>query len=177
MVFFSSKEQKQKEKLQRLYHEYSELMYSAALSYLHDPSRAEDAVHEAFLKIEKRIDEINEKERHKTASLFVLIVKRVAIDWLRRKKKERNLIEYYSKEESYTKFSEMEGIDEDFLEAFHKLPYNYREILKLKYIQEFSNREIADWLNIREDNVRQRLSRARKKFKELLEEGGYGEEH
>ena len=63
--------------------------------------------------------------------------------------------------------SKIEEID-GFKEMIKKLPVIYREILILKYIQEHTNAEIAEIVNISEVNVRKRLERAKRKAKKSL---------
>ena len=52
--------------------------------------------------------------------------------------------------------------------AVLKLPAIYKDALKLKYVQEFSNAEIAEMLGISEAAVRKRLERARRMLEEFL---------
>ena len=49
-----------------------------------------------------------------------------------------------------------------------QLDLESRELIYLKFIEEKNNTEIADILQISNDNVRQKLSRALKKLKSLL---------
>lgn len=60
----------------------------------------------------------------------------------------------------------------DIEEAILKLPINYSTVLRLKYSQGYNNKEVAQILNISEENVRQRISRARKRLTGILHEGG-----
>jgi RNA polymerase sigma-70 factor (ECF subfamily) len=53
-------------------------------------------------------------------------------------------------------------------QALEQLPEKYKDIVFLKYVEQKNNDEIAEILGISEDNVRQRLSRAIKKLKQLL---------
>jgi len=56
-------------------------------------------------------------------------------------------------------------------EAILKLPINYSIVLRLKYSQGYTNKEISEILRISEENVRQRLVRGRNKLRESLSEG------
>jgi len=53
--------------------------------------------------------------------------------------------------------------------AVLKLPVIYKDVLTLKYVQEFSNEEIAKMLDISEATVRKRLERAKRRLEEILE--------
>ena len=46
---------------------------------------------------------------------------------------------------------------------------NYRDIFMLKYVHGFENEEIAKLLRIKEETVRQRISRGKKMLEEKLE--------
>lgn len=52
------------------------------------------------------------------------------------------------------------------------LPVKYREILILYYFQEFTTDEISNMLNLNPSTVRSRLSRGRKRLKQLFIERG-----
>ena len=53
-------------------------------------------------------------------------------------------------------------------DAMKQLDLESRELIYLKFIEEKNNTEIADILQISNDNVRQKLSRSLKKLKSLL---------
>jgi len=57
--------------------------------------------------------------------------------------------------------------------AVLKLPATYKDALKLKYVQEFSNAEIAGMLGISVAAVRKRLERARRMLEEILGREGF----
>ncbi len=54
------------------------------------------------------------------------------------------------------------------IQAIEELPQNYREVLVLRYLEDFSYSEIASILGISEANVMMRVSRARKMLREKL---------
>jgi len=53
--------------------------------------------------------------------------------------------------------------------AMQRLDKEDREIIYLKFIEENDNKDIAETLEISNDNVRQKISRAMKKLKALLD--------
>lgn len=55
-------------------------------------------------------------------------------------------------------------------EAICRLPLTYRQIFQLKYGWGYSNKEIAEILDIREGTLRQRLARGKIILQEILEE-------
>lgn len=57
-------------------------------------------------------------------------------------------------------------------ECMQRLSGKYRMILHLYYYEEYSIREIADLLHMKENTVASRLSRGREKLKQIFEKGG-----
>lgn len=137
---------------------------------LKDAYLAEDAVHQAFIRIIQNLDKINQIDCHKTRSFIVIITKNIAIDIFRKRKKENTIsyhgIEFKLDEIAATK----EEFDEDneIITAIASLPFNYSSVLMLKYSQFYSDSEISEILSISESNVRQRIVRAKKKLKSEL---------
>jgi RNA polymerase sigma-70 factor, ECF subfamily len=66
--------------------------------------------------------------------------------------------------------------DEDVLMALEKVPSQYREVIMLADVQEFSYKEIAEILNVPAGTVMSRLSRGRKILRQELADfaTGYG---
>ena len=54
--------------------------------------------------------------------------------------------------------------------AVHKLKEKYRIVVHLYYYEDYSTKEIASILDIKETTVQTRLMRARGKLKDLLKE-------
>lgn len=161
-----------KGKFERIYLSYRQTMFYAANRILKNHHTAEDAVHQAFLRIVDNLDKINEDDCHKTRAFLVVIVEHIAIDIYRNQKRESTLsfdeFEIYIGDSS---LSEHE-ITDDVFTAIASLPVNYSTVLRLKYSQGYENFEIAQILGITEENLRQRISRAKKKLGQLLEEAG-----
>jgi RNA polymerase sigma-70 factor (ECF subfamily) len=159
-------------KFERIYTDYKQTMYYAAFRILKNIHDSEDAVHQAFIRLIDRMDKIDEGDRHKTRGFLVVITEHIAID-IYRKQKRQNCVSYdeleiFTPDDSAHAFD----IENTVVEAILKLPVNYSTVLRLKYSQGYSDAEIADILGISEENVRQRISRAKKKLSALLQEEG-----
>lgn len=171
LLYLSLLEEEHHSTFEELYFNYRKLMFFVAQKILRDQFLAEDAVHEAFLRITKMIPEIDDFHCHKTRGLFVTIVENIAIDMYRKRKREYTA--------SYEEVSFYLGRDElrmrteerELLDIILNLPPTYSSVLRLKYIQGYENQEIAMILGIKEDNVRQRLKRARDMLQGILLEG------
>ena len=83
----------EKTKFETIYYEYRDLMFYAANKILLDTYDAEDAVHEAFLKIVDIIDKIDTVDCPQTRALVVIITERKAID-LYRKRRKQNIVPF-----------------------------------------------------------------------------------
>lgn len=163
---------KEKRKFERLYHQYRQTMYRAAYSILQDAHEAEDAVHMAFEKIIDHLEKINENDCHKTKAFLVIVVESAAIDLYRKRKRGHGVpyeeLEPFVEDGTGSDHAEKDAVSR----AIARLPVAYSTVLRLKYSHGYENREIAAILKISEDNVRQRIFRAKKRLAELLEEEG-----
>lgn len=162
-----------KSKFERLYYDYRKLMKHIATDMLHDEFLAEDAVHEAFIKLTRHISGVNEDDRHKTKAFIVIIIKNVCLDMLRKYKKDKSF--------SLEEIDSMGFVDdesfkrlevEDVYSVIASLSDTYREIIELKVVHNLSDKEIADVLGISNAAVRKRMQRAREILRKKLAERG-----
>ena len=155
--------------LEQLYKEYYPLMYYTAFNILRDHNLAEDAVHEAFLKLTKKSFMFEKIKCKKTAAFMVIIVRNIALTMYKYNKKEFNQRLEDNHMATDPSPSPLDLIItninvEKIKETINTMNPNYAEILILKYHYECSNKQIAELLSISEENVRVRLHRARKKL-------------
>lgn len=171
LIFFLSmiETEEDKNKFTLLYKKYRKLMFYIANRILRDEYLAEDAVEQTFVKIIENLDNISEVDCHKTKSYIVIMVRNCAINLYRQRKNHPSVsldedIELV--DDWRFEFDEMDLL----MQAIIHLPIIYRDILTLKYVQEFSNEEIAKMLDISESTVRKRLQRAKEKIRKFLSE-------
>lgn len=161
--------EEEKSKFEQLYINYKNIMYYTAMRILKDSHSAEDAVHQAFLRVINHLDKINIKDCHKTKAFLVVIVENISIDMYRKRKKENTtpfdeITIYEDKSNNISNFEQKN----DIYDAIKKLPIIYSSVIRLKFSQGYTDKEIANILNISEDNVRQRIARGKKKLEKLL---------
>lgn len=158
-----------KDKFELLYITYRKLMFYVANCILNDEWLAEDAVHQTFLKILENLDKVGKVSCHKTKSYIVTMVRNNAINLYNQRKRCTTIpledVEYCITTKPINVTEDLDHL----AKAALKLPVIYKDVLILKYVQEFSNEEIAKMLNISEATVRKRLERAKHRFKEILE--------
>ena len=157
----------QKAKFETVYHQYKGLMYYVAYRILNNASDAEDAVHDAFVKIAENMEKISDPVCPKTQSYVVTIVENKAIDLYRRKQRRGAL-----------SLEETEGLSVSprgplgLAECITKLPPNYRQVILLKYYQGFSCAEIASLLDITLSAAQKLDQRAKEKLRQIAEKEG-----
>ena len=142
-----------KQKFAILYETYRHLMMKVALNVLKDTFLAEDAVHEAFIKIAKNMEKIGEIDATATKRYLLTITKNATIA-IYRKRNHQFQREIY--------------VDDGILDILRCLPVKYRDVFLLKYSGNMDNDEIAKVLNITEGTIRQRLSRGKIMIQEAL---------
>lgn len=163
----------QKNKFTRLYTDYCDVMRWAAMRILKDPYLAEDAVHYAFIRISRIIEKIQEEPCHKTRTFMVVVVENIAKDMWKKRKKD-TMMDFDSLEipaEGNLLDDLLSKIQvETVAEKIELLPDGYREVLVLRYLQDYTDVQIAALVGISHAAVRKRLERARQKLCVLLKE-------
>ncbi|WP_276979578.1 RNA polymerase sigma factor [Johnsonella ignava] len=158
-------------KLEQLFELYSDLMLQHAYYILKDIPTSQDAVSEAFLRVIKIIEKINELDCPKTRKLMVIIVENISKNIYNRRKREA-LVDFteidFENESSLDDFYDIE-VKQDMDNILKRLPIDYANILVLTS-DGYSTKEIAEILDVNYENARKRLSRAKKSLKKLIEQ-------
>jgi RNA polymerase sigma-70 factor, ECF subfamily len=156
-------------------------LYNFALRLTNDPDEADDLLQETYLKAYRFFDKF-EKGTNCKAWLF-RIMKNSFINIYRRVSKEPDKVDYNEVEEFYdtiraetTTSSDMEEqlfsnlLDDDVSRALERLPEEFRTVVILCDIEEFTYEEIAEFVDCPIGTVRSRLHRGRKMLRtELLD--------
>lgn len=160
-----------KDKFETLYLKYRKQMKKISLKILGDDALAEDAVHNAFLKIISNLDKFDEADCQKTKNLIAIIIRNVSIDMYRKRNREFEKTDILDNELSNeTDFSALQV--ENILKEIEALPKIYSDILLLKIEYDYKDKEIAEILGVSTNTVSKRLERARKQLKHQLFKGG-----
>lgn len=153
----------ERSKFEQLYLEYKGLMFHVAFDILHNEQDAEDAVHQAFIKIAENIKKIDEPMCPKTHSYVVTIVENQSIDQYRKQQKRQTV----------KLIDETHGISvqydsaSDLTKCILKLPARYREMILLRYHQGYTVREISKILGLSLPAAIKLDQRAKNKLKKL----------
>jgi RNA polymerase sigma-70 factor (ECF subfamily) len=146
---------------------YTDLVYSFALRFSGDPSRAADITQDVFLKLYSRLHEFRGESRFET--WLYRIVANACIDEQRRRKPWVNLLDFtFSRPATQEKNAIREQTAETVRKAISKLSPTLRVPVLLRYMEDLSYDEIAAVLNISPGTVASRLNRAHKILEEKL---------
>lgn len=136
-------------------------VWNVCLSFLRDPSDAEDAVQETFLRLIREDREFAGEEHVK--AWLIHTAKNVCRDELRRLRRRELPLE-----EARNAAAPVPEIDET-LAAVRALPEKYRLAIYLFYYEGLSVEQISRLLDRKESTVRSDLRRGRAQLKKLLE--------
>ncbi len=150
---------------------YKNKMYRYALSIVGDTFVAEDVVQEVIIKVWKKreqFEQIDNKE-----AWVITMVRNLSIDKLRRKKnKQSNDINDYFHISDNAPAPDVQMEQKDALkkvsQIMAELPDMQREIITLRDIEGYTYREIAEIMDMKTDQVKVYLFRARKVLREKL---------
>lgn len=172
------KNESDKQKAERIYKQYHKLMIYVSRQMIKDEHHVLDVVHDAFVKIMNNLHKIDESNPQKTRSYIVTICRNVCIDFLNKTNKEsidaidNDSDDFVDPEGGVLdKFTSAESV-ELIMSLIDKIKPEYAELLKLKIILQCDDKELAKHIGISHDNLRKRLSRARKSLKDLIKKEG-----
>ena len=162
------------EALAALVEQYASTLYRVAFSVLRNPTDAEDAVQETFLRVLRHRDGLDEVRDHRV--WLIRIVWNIVLDRKRRAKTRPETDDV----EELARILPANGLSAEdraaaaqhhahVLSCVERLPAKEREVLMLSAFEELSSVEIASVLGITESSVRSRLFRARNLMAELLQ--------
>ena len=159
-----------------IYDEYSQMVYNVSLNYLQNTEDAEDVTQEVFVKIYKNLDQFDGHSSIKTWIYRICI--NASLDFLKAQKNKKSIIFNFSIFNNFNVLpvvsdfnhpgvllENKEGL-ESLFSKINELPVNQKTALLLKAVEDLSQKEIAEVMNMNEKAVESLLSRARKNLKE-----------
>jgi len=150
---------------------YKDKMYRYAYSIVNNRFEAEDIVQEALIKLWKgkeKFAQITNKE-----AWAITVVRNLAIDKVRAKKKKQtsdidNYFHISDKAPSPDVKLEQSDAVKKVQEIMNTLPDTQKEIITLRDIEGYTYQEIADIMELKVDQVKVYLFRARKVLRDKL---------
>jgi RNA polymerase sigma-70 factor (ECF subfamily) len=159
--------------LEYLVQRFGKKILKLAYYHLRDRQQAEDIVQEVFCRVYQNLDSFRQESSYYTWIYRITV--NLCKDYLRSA--------YYRRIIPWSDFRYLDNLrksEERMFEAveggdvFRKvmdLPLKYRTVTALYYFEEMTTQEISQVLNIKENAVRTRLTRARKILRDLLMRG------
>ena len=172
LMMFETEQDKQK--FEEIYQANQQMMYHTANKILHHPQQAEDAVHQAFLKLIEIWGTVKEQSCPQIASLSVIISRNTAIDLAR-----KNKYRAYVPLEERLDLEAVSRTDEEalgnisaavILEKAKELPDIYRDVMMLYLGNDLSIPQISKALKISNVTAQKRIQRGRARLAACLKE-------
>ena len=161
-----------KERFQKLYRALEEQVRGLIFRLTGDEHRTEDAVQQCWASVIGSFEQINEMLWQEAQGYVAVCARNAAYDQLRKVRRQ-------SVEVPMPEGWEPEAMTQDQNEFYRlvsiirKMPENYRQVLELKFVCEWTNKQIAQALDLSETAVSTRISRGRALLIERLKEEGY----
>ncbi|MDE5738251.1 MAG: sigma-70 family RNA polymerase sigma factor [Oscillospiraceae bacterium] len=160
------------EKLEMLYQIYEKPFYHIAYAILHQHQQAEDAVSDAFEKIIRHFHKIGEPDSPETKKYMIAIIRNTAINQYR--KNMRNSNNCVDLDESITQVADNHdelntrikkySLRQLLADMFSVLSEQDKQIVLLHCQEGLTFGKISELLNMKENTVRKRYERARKRM-------------
>ena len=159
----------EKIRFEQIYLKYRGLMYHVAEDILHNRQDAEDAVHNAFLRIIKKFSRFQNTPAKDLAPQVAVIARNEAISHQRKQKGEAPLEDWDGLAEPSESISDYHAL----VDSFTRLPRTYRAVMEMKLLSGYSDGEIADRLGLSKTAVSTRISRGRRLLRDIVEREGF----
>lgn len=142
--------------------------YRLALRVLHNHEEAQDVTQETLIRLWRRSDTL--ADASEAEALGLTICHNLAIDTYRREGREHDNLDDDQINLADTALSPLETISRSqqrqlLLKQIDNLPERQKTVLQLRDIEGYSYKEIADALNMSEEQVKINLFRARQALK------------
>lgn len=170
-------------KFDEIYRKYKGMMFRVANSVLKNKEDAEDALSEALLKLAKNIYKIRKLSCEELEGFLVTLSRNVAIDAYRKFQNKSdnhdfdevcgtNRVGQTATPDVLTAFLSKEGYKR-IVALIENMSDTYKDVMRLRFVFENSNDEIAEITGLTKTNVETRISRGRVILIEMLREEGY----
>jgi RNA polymerase sigma-70 factor, ECF subfamily len=166
---YADAESDNKTAFNRLYELHSSYVYNVCIGILGNPDDARDAMQDTFVQLFRSLQKIRERDVHRTWLYRVAVNK--CMDFLRRNRKSEDIasLDWVA----FSQESSQDGVIElQVRQAVLKLRPDYRVVIVLFYFEQLSYSQIAESLGCTHNQVRIRLHRARKAFRNVYEADG-----
>lgn len=158
-----------RERLAQLYQKNQRRLHRLAARLLGPGPRAEDAVHDTFIKLIQNYNQLCRRSDGQLERWLAVVVKHQALDILRREGRETDLDAQPWEPALPPDLGEFEAL----VALIRSMPEDYRRVLELRFLAEWSLQDIAGELGLTEGAVKSRVFRGRKLLIDALRKEGY----
>lgn len=162
-------DEEDRERFLRLHGAYEKKLYAMSLRLLGNPTQAEDAVQQTWLQVLRYWETVRALSWEEAGGYAVTIAKHVCLDMQKAQRRMDPLPETWDPPAPAGDLSEYRRL----VTLVRALPEGYRLVLELKFVEEWTNREIARRLSLNESTVATRVQRGRTLLLEALAKEGY----
>ena len=141
---------------------------------MRDDARADDIFQESYIKFLQ--SDMEHKDEMKMKSYLYRIAANLMRDHWRKQKRERRWFAAGETEVPVKNGARGIELRQDITDALQLLNHQQRSMVWLAYAEEYSHREIAEMLNLREKSVKVLLYRAKQKLLEIFKHKGISSE-
>lgn len=152
---------------------HSRRMFAVAFRFLQRPEEAEDLLQDVMMKLWQIRDSLPPDKE--LLPFLLTVVRNLCLDRLRSRQIKDDTIEDVDITLDYLQPLDIDDKVEEkdrlrhLLGLINQLPPDQQKVLRLRAIDDLSTDEIAKQLNITPENVRQLLSRARKRLRDMAQ--------
>jgi RNA polymerase sigma-70 factor, ECF subfamily len=171
-------QQGEKEAFQKLISKYHPIIYRFLMGITEDEHLAEDLTQDTFLKIIRNIEKFDIYGKAKFSTYLITVAKNCYIDHIRKTKGIR--LDLYNVDD-FENLNTEKNIEDIVLDRLNMIEINsslerlteeQRIVIKLKYIEGLTLKEIGDLLNVEPKTVKSRIHNGIVKLRQLLKERG-----
>jgi len=181
-IIMAIEDEKERNFIEDLYIKHSKSMWKYAMHLTKNKDDADELIQISFEKIIRCIDAVKKINCCKMDSYVVSIVRNSYSTLLLKKYKEKENIEYINIDElaDLEAHNDYESVLErssspDIMSALKNMPDKYKMVLKLKFIHEFDDEQIAKTIGVQTNSVRMYKTRALRMLVDRLKGSEYSE--
>ena len=153
----------------RLYQRNQRQLHRLAVRFLGPGRRAEDIVHHTFIKLIQNYSQLRSRSDGQLERWMMAVARNASLDVLRKEGRETEL-EAQAWEPAVPAD---QGEFEALVALIRSMPEDYRRVLELRFLAEWSLADIARELGLTEGAVKSRIFRGRKVLIDTLRKEGY----
>ena len=146
----------------KIYDEHNRKVFFTARSVLKTQQRAEDAAQEVWTKVVQDFDRIMIVPVEKLGAYLITMARNFSINMLKKESRTAEMPDDWDESrwlDSSADDGESDRKYNSLVDLIMEMPENYRQILELKYVLEWKNRDIATFVGMKQSSVESRIAR------------------